>query len=118
MPKILRILNRLNIGGPTLNVTNLSAYLPSKYQTKVLAGFKEEEEGSSEYWWEEKEVEEGKDMIIRSTLLLFSSLLIFITVTAPPLLYYIVYLSFTILITSVFFRFFFSLRLFCLSFYL
>ena len=47
MLKILRILNRLNIGGPTLNVTNLSAYLPSGYQTKVLAGFKEEEEGSS-----------------------------------------------------------------------
>ena len=54
MPKILRILNRLNIGGPTLNVTNLSAYLPSNYQTKVLAGFKEEEEGSSEYLLKDK----------------------------------------------------------------
>jgi len=54
MPKILRILNRLNIGGPTLNVTNLSAYLPADFETKVLAGYKEESEGSSEYLLKEK----------------------------------------------------------------
>lgn len=54
MLKILRILNRLNIGGPTYNVVNLSAALPSTYETKVLAGYKEESEGSSEYLLKEK----------------------------------------------------------------
>jgi glycosyltransferase involved in cell wall biosynthesis len=49
MPKILRILNRLNVGGPTLNVAYLSKYIDSNYQTKVLAGHKEPYEGSSEY---------------------------------------------------------------------
>jgi glycosyltransferase involved in cell wall biosynthesis len=49
MPKILRIINRLNIGGPTYNVAYLSKYLDENYETKVLAGHKEPEEGSSEY---------------------------------------------------------------------
>ncbi|MDB5005125.1 MAG: glycosyltransferase family 4 protein [Mucilaginibacter sp.] len=49
MPKILRILNRLNVGGPTLNVAYLSGYIENNYQTKVLAGHKEPYEGSSEY---------------------------------------------------------------------
>jgi glycosyltransferase involved in cell wall biosynthesis len=49
MPRILRILNRLNVGGPTLNVAYLSKYIDSIYQTKVLAGHKEPYEGSSEY---------------------------------------------------------------------
>ena len=49
MPKILRILNRLNVGGPTYNVAYLSRYLDAKYETQVLAGHKEPDEGSSEY---------------------------------------------------------------------
>jgi glycosyltransferase involved in cell wall biosynthesis len=49
MTKILRILNRLNIGGPTYNVAYLSSYLGEQYKTKVLAGIKEPYEGSSEY---------------------------------------------------------------------
>lgn len=49
MPKILRILNRLNVGGPTYNVAYLSRYLDGKYETQVLAGHKEPDEGSSEY---------------------------------------------------------------------
>jgi len=49
MPKILRILNRLNVGGPTYNVAYLSKYLGSNYETEVLAGYKEPDEGSSEY---------------------------------------------------------------------
>jgi len=49
MPKILRILNRLNVGGPTYNVAYLSKYLDSNYETKILAGYKEPDEGSSEY---------------------------------------------------------------------
>ena len=47
--KILRILNRLNVGGPTYNVANLSKYLSNQYQTEVLAGYKEPDEASSEY---------------------------------------------------------------------
>jgi glycosyltransferase involved in cell wall biosynthesis len=49
MPKILRVLNRLNVGGPTYNVAYLSRYIDSQYQTTVLAGIKETHEGSSEY---------------------------------------------------------------------
>jgi glycosyltransferase involved in cell wall biosynthesis len=49
MPKILRILNRLNVGGPTYNVANLSKYLSADFETQVLAGFKEPDEASSEY---------------------------------------------------------------------
>jgi glycosyltransferase involved in cell wall biosynthesis len=49
MPKILRILNRLNVGGPTYNVANLSKYLSNDFDTQVLAGFKEPDEASSEY---------------------------------------------------------------------
>ena len=49
MSKILRILNRLNVGGPTLNVAYLSRYIDTRYETKVLTGYKEPYEGSSEY---------------------------------------------------------------------
>ncbi|OKS88459.1 glycosyltransferase [Mucilaginibacter polytrichastri] len=49
MPKVLRVLNRLNVGGPTYNVAYLSKYINPKYQTKVLAGIKDPHEGSSEY---------------------------------------------------------------------
>lgn len=49
MPKVLRIINRLNVGGPTYNVAYLSKYIDSKYQTEVLAGFKEPDEANSEY---------------------------------------------------------------------
>ncbi|MCX8081196.1 MAG: glycosyltransferase [Bacteroidia bacterium] len=40
--KILRIINRFNLGGPTYNVSYLSKFLPEKYET-ILAGGKEEE---------------------------------------------------------------------------
>jgi glycosyltransferase involved in cell wall biosynthesis len=49
MPKILRILNRLNVGGPTYNVAYLSKYLDDSYETRVLAGHKDLHEGSSAY---------------------------------------------------------------------
>lgn len=49
MPKILRVLNRLNVGGPTYNVAYLSKYIDPVYETRVLAGIKEPQEGSSEY---------------------------------------------------------------------
>jgi len=49
MPKILRILNRLNVGGPTYNVAYLSKYLPDNFETKVLAGYNELHEANSGY---------------------------------------------------------------------
>jgi glycosyltransferase involved in cell wall biosynthesis len=49
MPRILRILNRLNIGGPTYNVAYLSRYIDPDFRTLVLAGFKESYEGNSDY---------------------------------------------------------------------
>lgn len=49
MPRILRILNRLNIGGPTYNVAYLSRYLDPSFQTMVLAGNREPYEGNSDY---------------------------------------------------------------------
>jgi glycosyltransferase involved in cell wall biosynthesis len=47
--KILRILNRLNIGGPSYNVAYLSKYISDTYDTRILTGIKEPYEGSAEY---------------------------------------------------------------------
>ncbi len=49
MPKILRIINRLNIGGPTFNVAYLTKYMDSNFETMLLAGMKDESEASSEH---------------------------------------------------------------------
>ena len=44
MYKVLRINNRLVIGGPSLNVTLLSAYLKPEFETKLLVGQKDDHE--------------------------------------------------------------------------
>ncbi|MFN8276733.1 MAG: glycosyltransferase [Chitinophagales bacterium] len=49
MPKVLRIINRLNLGGPTYNAANLTRYLQPKYDTLLLAGMNDETEESSEF---------------------------------------------------------------------
>ena len=49
MKKVLRILNRFNIGGPTHNATFLTKHLYPEYQTKLIAGKKLDSEASSEY---------------------------------------------------------------------
>ncbi len=49
MPKILRIINRFNIGGPTYNAAYLTKYLSSDFETILVGGPKEIAEGSSEY---------------------------------------------------------------------
>jgi len=49
MPKVLRILNRFNVGGPTYNVAYLTRYLSDEYETMLIGGEKEESEASSEY---------------------------------------------------------------------
>ena len=47
MPKILRIINRFNLGGITYNVSYLSKYLPAEYETLLIGGPEEEGEESS-----------------------------------------------------------------------
>ncbi len=49
MPKVLRILNRLNIGGPTFNAGYLTKYLEPDYETLLVAGQKDEAEASSDF---------------------------------------------------------------------
>lgn len=50
MPKrIVRIINRLNVGGPTYNVAYLSKFLAPKYETTIFSGRIEADEASSEY---------------------------------------------------------------------
>lgn len=49
MPKILRIINRFNLGGITYNVSYLSKYLPQEYETLLAGGTHEEGEESSLY---------------------------------------------------------------------
>ncbi len=49
MPKVLRIINRFNLGGPTYNAAYLTKYLSSNYDTILVGGVKDAAEGSSEY---------------------------------------------------------------------
>ena len=47
MPKILRIINRFNLGGITYNVSYLSKYLSPEFETLLIGGDKEPGEDSS-----------------------------------------------------------------------
>ena len=47
MPRVLRILNRFNLGGPTYNAAYLTKYLPKEYETLLIGGEKDESEASS-----------------------------------------------------------------------
>lgn len=49
MPKVLRIINRLNLGGPTYNAAYLTKHLSAEYETMLLAGMKDDTEASSEF---------------------------------------------------------------------
>lgn len=49
MPRVLRIINRLNLGGPTFNVSYLSKYLAPEFETVLVAGMKDDSEESSEF---------------------------------------------------------------------
>lgn len=48
MPKVLRIINRFNLGGPTYNVAYLSKYLQG-YETLLVGGEKDDSEDSSTF---------------------------------------------------------------------
>jgi glycosyltransferase involved in cell wall biosynthesis len=49
MPKVLRIINRLNLGGPTYNAAYLSKYMAPEFETLLVAGMKDESEASSAF---------------------------------------------------------------------
>src|SRR6478736_4279078 len=53
MYKILRIHNRLIVGGPSLNVTLLSTHLNPEFETMLLVGKKDPEEKDATYIAEE-----------------------------------------------------------------
>ncbi len=48
-PKILRIANRFNLGGPTYNVAYLTKYLEPDFETLLVGGEKDETEESSTF---------------------------------------------------------------------
>lgn len=47
MPKVLRIINRFNIGGPTYNATFLTRFLSDDYETLLVGGLPEADESDS-----------------------------------------------------------------------
>lgn len=49
MPKILRILNRFNVGGPTYNAVYLSKYMSPQFETMLIGGQIDPTEESSLY---------------------------------------------------------------------
>lgn len=48
-PRVLRIINRLNLGGPTYNAGLLSRYMSDEFETMLVAGMKDESEASSQF---------------------------------------------------------------------
>ncbi len=49
MPRILRIFNRMIIGGPALNVSLLTKYLPAEYETTLVVGSPDSHEKKADY---------------------------------------------------------------------
>lgn len=57
MPRILRIANRFNLGGPTFNVAYLTKYLAPEFETMLVGGEKDEDEASSGHILDELGIE-------------------------------------------------------------
>jgi glycosyltransferase involved in cell wall biosynthesis len=49
MPRVLRIINRFNLGGPTYNAALLTKYMAPEFETMLVAGAKLDSEESSEF---------------------------------------------------------------------
>jgi len=49
MPRVLRILNRFNLGGPTYNAAYLTKYMAPDFQTLLIGGENDESEKNSEF---------------------------------------------------------------------
>src|SRR5450432_61245 len=57
MPRILRVLNRLNLGGPAINAAYLTQYLPPDFETFLVAGMIDKHEISSSLALEKLKIE-------------------------------------------------------------
>ncbi len=49
MPRVLRIINRLNLGGPTFNAALLTKHMAPEFETMLVAGTKQDSEESSDF---------------------------------------------------------------------
>ena len=49
MPRVLRIINRLNLGGPTYNVSLLTKFMAPEFETLLVSGAIDDTEESSEF---------------------------------------------------------------------
>lgn len=49
MPRVLRIINRLNLGGPTFNAAYLTKFMEPEFDTLLVSGMKDAAEESSEF---------------------------------------------------------------------
>lgn len=49
MPRVLRIINRFNLGGPTFNAAYLTKHLEPDFETLLIGGLKDDREDSSEF---------------------------------------------------------------------
>lgn len=49
MPKVLTIVNRMNLGGLSYHAAFLTKYLEPRFETKLIAGMKDDSEAGSEY---------------------------------------------------------------------
>src|ERR1044071_10114675 len=49
MPRVLRIFNRLAVGGPVLNAAYLTRYMPPEFETLLVVGEKEKHEKIAEF---------------------------------------------------------------------
>ena len=57
MVRVLRILNRFNVGGPMHNATFLTKHLEPEFKTKLIAGKKLNSEATSEYMLKEHNID-------------------------------------------------------------
>ena len=49
MPKVLRIINRFNLGGPTFNAALLTKHMAPEFETMLIGGREESSEVSSQH---------------------------------------------------------------------
>lgn len=57
MPRVLRIINRFNLGGPAYNVAYLTKYMSPEFETLLIGGEKESDEESSLFIFKEMGIE-------------------------------------------------------------
>ena len=77
MPRILRIFNRMIIGGPALNVSLLSRHLPGEYETRLIVGSPDKHEKRSDFLLENSGIvplvvpEMGREISMRDDIIAY-----------------------------------------------